>query len=375
MVTDKLRRTVAIMLPDLRAGGAERVCVMLARELTRMGIDVHFVLMRAEGELLNQIPARSRIVDLQAPRFRNLLWPAIKYFRTERPDAVLAAMWPLTGTAMLAKKLSRVGCTIVLAEHTNFSSDPFAKRLSGRLHGYIGRLVYGCANGVVAVSRGVKASLSARTGYDPNRIHVIYNPVRQIEDGVIGHSQTLQWMTSDRPTVVSIGSLKNAKDFPNLLRAFARLRQSRDARLLILGEGSLRGSLESLVASLEISDSVLMPGFVPDPYPYLAHADLFVLSSAWEGLPGVLIEALVAGVPVVSTDCPSGPSEILENGKYGRLVPVGDPEALAAAMAEALDAPHDRDMLRRRGNEFSVERAADQYLALLDPGGKMLAGK
>jgi glycosyltransferase involved in cell wall biosynthesis len=173
---------------------------------------------------------------------------------------------------------------------------------------------------------------------------------------------------------VAIGSLKSQKDYPTLLKAFVLLRDRRPARLLILGEGPERPALERLIGELGLVDRVRLAGYVADPYPYLEMADLFVLSSAWEGLGNVIIEALVCGTPVVATDCRSGPAEILENGRYGRLVPVSDPESLAAAMAASLTETPDRDVLRARGAEFSVERAADQYLELLDPGGRLLAG-
>ncbi len=346
---------------------------MLAHAFMERGIRIDFVLLRAEGELLADVPAGASVIDLDAKRFRNAFWPLVRYLRREQPAAVLAAMWPLTGLAALAKLVARSDCRLVVSEHSNLSHDLEMLGASDFVHRHFGGAIYKRADGVVAVSQGVKDDLVSRTGLPADAVCVIYNTVRKLSANLLPDPEILQFMESGTEVVVAVGALKEAKDYPTLLRAFARLRQTRDARLLMLGEGGLRGELEELVASLGLQDSVLMPGFVPDPYPYLARADLFVLSSAWEGLGNVIIEALVAGVPVVSTDCPSGPSEILENGKYGRLVPVGNPDALATAMAEALDKPHDRDMLRRRGNEFSVERAADQYLALLDPGGRILA--
>jgi glycosyltransferase involved in cell wall biosynthesis len=356
------------MLPNLKPGGAERVSVLLAAEFGRRGYNVDFALLRAEGELLTDVPQGVRVIDLKSTRIREGLLPTVRYLRREQPRAVLANMWPLSGVAILAKKIARSDSRVVACEHTNMSRDPYSRKaLSGLILRYFGRRVYSWADSTVAVSEGVKESLSSGHGLDATQINVIYNPVRPINPNVVSDADILQVLLAGGPSIVAAGSLKEAKDFPNLIRGFARLRQERTARLLVLGEGPLRGELEALVASLDLQDSVFMPGHVPDPYPYLAHADLFVLSSAYEGLPGVLLEALVAGVPVVSTDCPSGPAEILENGKYGSLVRVGDPAALAAAMGEALDAPVDREMLRRRGTEFSIERAAEQYLALLDP--------
>lgn len=337
------------------------------------GYRTEFVLMRAEGELLSEVPTGATIVDLKASRFRHGFLPLVRYLQTERPCGIVAAMWPLTGMAALAARLAGLSSSLVLGEHVNLTQEKTLGNLSDLVHRRLGRFIYGRRSEVVAVSKGVRDDLADRIGMERNKVKVIYNPVASQLGKYPADVAIVNRWKSGRRAIIAIGSFKTQKDYPNLLQSLHRLQETRDARLLILGEGSLRGELEHLVSSLGLQDSVLMPGFVPDPYPYLAHADLFVLSSAWEGLPGVLIEALVAGVPVVSTDCPSGPAEILENGTYGRLVPVGDSEALAAAMAEALDVQHDRDMLRRRGNEFSVERAADQYLALLDPDGKMLA--
>jgi len=277
-------------------------------------------------------------------------------------------MWPLTGLAALATTVSGIDCRMVVSEHTTLSGAPYYRGWSRRLHRMFGKRIYGLCDGVVCVSEGMRQDLIAATGLREARASVIYNPVRTPASKPASCEQALlAWWNGADAKLIAVGSLKPAKDYPSLLRAFASLRQERDARLLILGEGGLRGELEALAASLGIEDSVMMPGFVRDPYPYLAEADLFVLSSAWEGLGNVIIEALACGTPVVSTDCPSGPAEILENGKYGRLVPLGNPEALATAISEALAASHDREALCRRGAEFSVERAADQYLALLDP--------
>jgi glycosyltransferase involved in cell wall biosynthesis len=166
------------------------------------------------------------------------------------------------------------------------------------------------------------------------------------------------------PVILAVGRLTLQKDFPTLIRAFARLRARRSARLVILGEGELRDELEALVAELGLTADVALPGFVDNPFSWMRGSALFVLSSAWEGFGNVLVEAMACGTPVVSTDCPSGPAEILENGKWGRLAAVGDAEALARAIAEALDDPNPPDV-RARAAFFSVERSVDAYLAIL----------
>jgi glycosyltransferase involved in cell wall biosynthesis len=278
-------------------------------------------------------------------------------------------MWPLSGIAVVAKALSGVDCRVVVSEHTHLSKSAAVRGASNFVHRRLGKRIYSLADGVVCVSQGVRDDLLQRTGLNGGRVHVIYNPVKPLSASTASVGPEIaDWWCRGGERLIAAGSLKPAKDYPTLLRAFARLRGGRDARLLILGEGQERPALERLIGELGLVDSVHLAGYVADPYPYLEIADLFVLSSAWEGLGNVIIEALVCGTPVVVTDCPSGPAEILENGRYGRLVPVGDPKALAVAMAASLGETPDRDVLRARGGEFSVERAADQYLELLNPG-------
>ena len=199
------------------------------------------------------------------------------------------------------------------------------------------------------------------------RIRTVYNPVVSADlDRKARESPPHPWF-DDRPcpVILAIGRMKKVKDFSTLLRAFARLLVQRPARLIVLGEGRLRPSLQSLAWELGIAERVDFPGFQENPYAFLAKADLFVLSSRHEALPTVLIEAMACGCPVVSTDCPSGPREILEDGRLGPLVPVGDTEALAKAMARVLDEPPSRDLLRERASFFSVERAVERYERLL----------
>ena len=163
-----------------------------------------------------------------------------------------------------------------------------------------------------------------------------------------------------------MGNLIRIKDFATLIRAFARLRATRPARLVILGEGPEHGSLEQLARQLGVAPDVDLPGFTINPYAFMARADVFALASRVEGLSNAIIEALACGCPVVSTDCPNGPAEVLEHGRYGRLVPVGDEAALTEAIAATLQASPDRDKLRRRAADFSVERATERYLQLLE---------
>ena len=219
----------------------------------------------------------------------------------------------------------------------------------------------------MAVSHGVGDSLAELADIPRERITTIYNPT-VTPDLHAGARVPLDhpWFRPDAPPVVpGAGRLVPPKDFPTLLRAFARVRAQRPARLVILGEGKRRGELETLAATLGITADTAMPGFVENPYPYMARAAVFVLSSVREGLPNVLIEALACGCPVVSTDCPSGPAEVLDGERYGRLVPTGDDAALARALCATLEKAPPRERLIERGRFFSVDRAVEQYERLL----------
>jgi glycosyltransferase involved in cell wall biosynthesis len=246
---------------------------------------------------------------------------------------------------------------------------PSIKPFERRLLKLLGPWLFGRAAKVVAVSRGVKESLVEAARLAPGSIEVIHNPIRQSgsDQPDSADRALLQWWGEGAIKLIAIGSLKPQKDFPNLLRALRRVRESYEARLIVLGEGPERNNLEALAQSEGLAEAVRFPGFRAEPYPFLKQADLFVLSSQWEGLGNVITEALLCGCPVVATDCPSGPAELLDDGRYGTLVPVADPEALATAVTEALARPHDPSPGIARASQFGPEATARAYLQLLLP--------
>jgi glycosyltransferase involved in cell wall biosynthesis len=227
---------------------------------------------------------------------------------------------------------------------------------------------YPGADAVITVSSDVREDLVTAIGLKRSSVTTIHNPV--VDDGLRARAQqALQhpWFTSDAvPVILAVGRLTEQKDFATLLRAFKQVHAQRKARLLILGEGKLRKDLEDLANTLGIQEDVAMPGFVENPFHYMARASVLALSSQYEGLPGVLIQALACGCPVVSTDCPGGSREILEDGKIGTLVAVGDADGMALAILSQLDNPTSKDVLLRRAEDFSVEGGVSNYLALLD---------
>ncbi len=357
---------VALILPNLGGGGAERVNICLAKEFIERGLEVEFVLMCASGELLGLVPATSHIVDLKTRRIRNLIGPLTQYIRDKKPDAVLASMWPLTSMAIACTRLARVATRVLSWEHATLSQQ-YANR--GAVHRQLLKssvaVTYPLANARVAVSEGVANDLVRLSGIARSTITVISNPVPT--PSVDGRQEDPGWGVPHGRRILSVGRLNAQKNQELLIRAFARMPQSDESRLILLGEGPLRGALGSIAHEQRVTDRVIMPGFIVDPSPYYGSADLFVLSSDSEGLPTVLVEALGWGLFVVSTDCPSGPAEILENGRYGSLVPVGDVDALATAMNEALNSAHDKDALRARAADFLPSRAADKFVHLLFP--------
>ena len=290
------------------------------------------------------------------------------YLRKHRPLALLSGKTHTNLVAIWARRLAAVDTRVVISERTNLSKESgTSPRWRWRYVQPLVERVYPLADEITSVSDGVSDDLSAFARLPRHRVLTIYNPVVRPELYEMARQKPDHpWLEPGSPPVVlAVGRLTEQKQFPVLLDAFDRVRRGRDVRLLILGEGKERPALQARVEALDLGEHVEMPGFVDNPYAYMTHASLFVLSSAWEGLPGALIEALACGCPVVSTDCPDGPREILESGRYGPLVPVGNREALAQAMERVLGDPPDRAMLKRRGTDFAATTAIDRYLEVL----------
>ncbi len=364
---------LAILLPGLGSGGAERVMLNLAHGLVERGQQVDLLLVRAEGSFLPLLDRRVHLVDLNARRALSALPALVRYLRRERPGALLSNLTYLNLLAVPARRLASGRTRLVLVEHNDLGrAAAQGVRRWERLFPLAVRLLYPHADRVVAVSQGVADGLVALAGLRRERIEVIYNPiVTPVLEQQAAAGLDHPWFAAGQPPVIlAVGRLTAAKDYPTLLRAFARLRARRAARLFILGEGELRDELQSLAASLNLSAEVQWAGFDPNPYRYIKRSAVLVLSSAWEGFGNVLVEALACGTQVVATDCPGGPAEILARGAYGRLAPVGDEASLAQAMEAALDEPLSPESLRRRAQDFSVEAALARYLPLLLGAGR-----
>jgi glycosyltransferase involved in cell wall biosynthesis len=333
---------VAIFLASLEGGGSERIALNLAQGFAERGLEVDLVLQRAEGPYLAQVPDEIRIVDLRAGRMARAAFPLITYLRRERPPFLLSLMMGANIIAILSRKLARVDTRLVISEHLNISiASGNAVRLRSRYLPLMAKRTYPWADGIVAVSEGVAEDLARTLGLPRKKIEVIYNPVitPELLEKAREPVDHPWFQPGEPPVILGAGRLTGQKDFPTLLRAFSLVRKERPVRLVILGEGEDRHELKALVDELGLAEDVEMPGFVDNPYGYMAGAAVFVQSSRWEGLPTVLIEAMALGKPVVATDCPSGAREILNDGRYGTLVPVGDVKRLAAGISAMLEQP------------------------------------
>ena len=333
------RVPVAIVTSSMEGGGAQRAVAKLATGLVRRGHAVDLVLAHARGPYLAEIPPEVRVVDLGVRRVASAVLPLARYLRSERPRAVLSVLDYVNVVCVAARALARSDVRLVVSERNTLSvAVANTTRRRTRLMPTLVRWAYPRADAVVAVSEGVAEDLVTGFGLEPSSVHVLNNPVVTPDvTRMRSLPATHPWLRDPALKVVlAVGRLVPQKDHATLVEAFARAGLGPDVRLVVLGEGPLRPELEAAVARHGLTGVVDLPGFVDNPYAEMAAADLFVLPSRWEGSPGVLIEAMACGVPVVATDCPSGPLQILAGGRFGRLVPVGDVDGLARAVADGV---------------------------------------
>ena len=391
------------MLPSLDGGGAERSMLNLVKAFLERGREIDLVLCRAKGAYLGNVPSDARLVVLRSRgrlggrlgallanigRLDTVMRPVIlpskiapeieylgslgRYIRERRPDVMLSALTYANLIALWARNQADSQLPVVVSERIALSQHCYNESNQRKWRWrYLPPLVgssYPDADAIISVSNQVADDLSAVTGVDRETIKTIYNPVvdDQLRSECAVPLEHPWFVPQSPPVILGVGRLAQQKDFSTLIRAFARLRAKREARLMILGEGKQRPLLEALVNDLGLDADVQLPGFVANPFQFMARAATLVLSSEYEGLPGVVIQALACGCPVVSTNCPGGSAEILCGGKYGPLVPVGDDVALCEAIESVLDHPIEKKVLIERSEQFSIDCAAEQYLSVLD---------
>lgn len=358
-----MTKRLSILAPLKEWGGIERTMLVLCHEFVAQGVEVEFILTRGgQVPYPDEFPEQVRIVDLRSKHKLDAIPRLIMHLRRSRPTALLTAKDHAAKVAVLARFFGRLNVRVVVKVTTTLSE---ALRRSGKRK--FTKRLYPWASGIIAISHGVKDDMVHGLGIPSELISVVYNPIvtpdlAERARNATGHS----WLDEDGiPVVLSAGRLTQGKGFSCLMRAFAGLHRERACRLVILGEGQERSTLEQLAENLGIADDVLLPGYQRDPIPWMARASVFALASRYEGLGNVLVEAMAVGTPVVSTDCPSGPAEILENGRYGPLVPVDNVQSLTAALGDTLDDPIAPDVLQHGAERFHGKPIAKQYLALL----------
>ena len=355
---------LAVFLPSLAGGGAEGVAIHIAREFSNRGFSVDLVVGSAEGPRMGDVDPNLRVVDLGCKRFRWVLPSLIRYLRREKPSVMLSFLSQANLVAITARLVSGRPGRLVVSERLHLSAALKTPEVAWfRFLPLFMKWLYPRADGLIAVSHGVAEDLSQRLRLNRDNIAVIHNPVfvshlRRLANEEVKHPWVAE---SDALIVMGVGRLLPHKDFGTLIEAVSLM--DRNCRLVILGDGPERDFLESLAERLEVD--LLLPGYVQNPYPWMARANVVAVSSRVEGFPNVLVEALALGTPVVSTDCPSGPSEILDRDRIGRLVPIGNAEAMSIALAETLARPPDRCLLIEHSAQWDPEAIMDRYAEVL----------
>ena len=360
-------KRLAVMISFSGDGGVERMVTNLCAEFAQH-VQVDLLALKAEGRHVSRIPPQVNLIQLKARHSWSSVGEVADYLRRVQPDALLVAKDRAGRPAIKARRRAGASMPLWIRLGTNLSAALERKSaLSRWLRVTPMRRLYPLADGVVAVSEGVRQDTVAVTRLPPERIVVIRNPViTPTLAQQAAEPAPHPWLVDKTvPVIVGMGRLTRQKDFPTLLRAFAAIQAQRPSRLMLLGEGGDRSALQTLAAELGVLDHVSFAGFQKNPYSWLSRADLFVLSSAWEGSPNALTEALALGVPCVSTRCPSGPDELLADGRYGPLVAIGDHAAMAAAMLATLAAPLPAASLQAAVDEYRVELSARRYLQTL----------
>lgn len=365
-----MKERIAFFIRAMHGGGAQRAMVRLASGFADAGYSVDVLTLEPEGSFRAELAPSVNLRTMQAKRIGSAVPELSRYLAREKPAAMLVTEPACNIAVIIAKLLSRSQTRVLIREGlfptvAAKESPHKATRIAYRF----APLLYRHADVIVAIANDMAADLAKFARLPNDRITTIpVNPV-VTPDLIAKASQSPShiWFTEDVPVILGVGRLDRQKDFATLINAFEIVRAEKTARLLIIGEGPLRSDLERLVEKSSFSEDISLPGFSANPFPDMAACAVFVLSSRYEGLPNVLIEALACGAPVVATNCPSGPQDVLEAGRYGALVSVGDPKGMAAAISSVITSGTDRERSRRRGNDFTLEKSAARYIDALFP--------
>lgn len=366
-----MKKKFIICIPSLRMGGAAKIALNLTEQYLEEGMDVHIILTdgNSKDPDFSSLPAGLKLIKLPRIGMHHFIRPFInaflllKYFRNLKPEAILAVRHDATVVSSLAWRLNNRKGRFVIRE-----INPITKTLNrNAVMIAMIRWAYRSASAVIANSKDVAVALKSKNWLDPAKIHTIDNPVltKSFYQKASARLDDPWLASASSPLIVTIGRLDKMKDQATLIRAFAILRKQCPARLMLIGDGPEVSNLQQLVTDLNLEADVRLPGAMDNPYPILKRAEIFVLSSRYEGFGNVLVEALSLGKKVISTACTGGPAYILNHGEYGRLFPVGDHEALATSMLAALAEAHEPAALINRAQHFSAARIAAAYAAVL----------
>lgn len=365
------RADISFFLATSGHSGVDRLMGNLIREIARRGYHIDLLQVRGHGPYIAPAPSGVRCMDLGSRHVNGSLSGLVPYLKRERPRVLLSDKDRLNRLALIAKRLARVNTTVTVRIGTTVSVNLQDRSWGERRLQYASiRHLYPHAHSIIVPSKGAGNDLNRIAGRVLPHLHVVPSPVVTPDFEGLCHAPVDHPWVRDRhrPLILAVGELCRRKGFTTLIEAFCRLPTSLGARLVILGEGRQRPLLEQMITKHGVGHRIALPGFVANPYPFMARADLFVLSSICEGSPVVVMEALAAGAPVVATDCPSGPREVLQDGRLGPLTPVGDPEALGRAMLGVLSNPPRRAVQQSAAAPFHVAAAADGYLAAMGLG-------
>lgn len=368
-----LNKKIALYIPSMNGGGAERVMLTLANGLAEKGIEVDLVLNKAQGPYLKDLSNNVNIIELKASRAIKSIIPLALYIRKHKPDTILSAMNYINIITLVSRTLSRANTKVAISEHDNLSAS--IKNQNRPLFNFILKkimsIMYRRADTIIAVSDGVAEDLSQQLNISRETIITIYNPIvtkNLLKEIKHAEDKPHSWFANKTsPVLISVGRLTRQKGLDVLIHSLPKVLNHVDCRLVILGEGSLESDLRKTIKELNLEKNVDLVGFVDNPYSWMLNSDLFILPSRHEGFGNVIVEAMACGTPIISTDCPSGPSEILEDGKWGDLIPVGNVEELSNAIINSLTTPNriSANNLKKRAYEFSAEVSINKYLKAL----------
>jgi glycosyltransferase involved in cell wall biosynthesis len=353
---------ILIIMPNLGLGGAERVHINIANEWIKNGHQVCFALLKKEGKLLKTLSENIEIKDLSASRIFYSIPKIYKYLKEYEPTHIVATMWPLTIVSSWAWAINGFKGKFFPVEHCEFNKAHLKSIGSNKLFFAMSAIFLNVSSKIIFVSQGVMKSFEKKTFLISRKSVVILNGTKEQ-----GQASSFKSTKKSKKNILALGRLSQQKDFNSTIHAFAlALKKRKDIFLNIVGDGSEMNNLKETVGLLGIDKNVHFAGSVVDPTSYFQEADIFIHSSFYDGMPMVLIEALSFGISIISTDTPYGPKEILQNGKYGDIVPIGDINKIAELIIYRIENPFSKNAVLSRAREYSIEKTAMSYIKLFN---------